>query len=61
MVYMAVTSDKYELPIYVGSTARELAEHFGVSINNVYSSISHKSTGRYRGYKFVKVKVKDVD
>ena len=59
MVYMAVTSDKYELPIYVGSTAKELAEHFGVSINNVYSSISHKSTGRYRGYKFVKVK--DVD
>jgi hypothetical protein len=53
---MAVTSDKYELPIYVGSNAKELAEHFGVSINNVYSSISHKSTGRYRGYKFVKVK-----
>ena len=54
-MYMAVTADKYELPICVADTARELAEHFGVSPNTVYSSMSKGLSGKRNGYRFVKV------
>ena len=54
-MYMAVTTDKYELPLCVADTARELAEHFGVSENTVYSSISKGLPGRRNGYRFIKV------
>lgn len=54
-MYMAVTADKYELPLFVADTARELAEHFGVSTITVYSAISKGLSGTKNGYRFVKV------
>lgn len=54
-MYMAVTTDKYELPLFVADTARELGKHFGVSQNTVYSSISKGLSGKKNGYRFVKV------
>lgn len=54
-MYMAVTPDKYELPLAVCDTARELGALFGVSANLIQSSISKNQSGRNRGYKFVKV------
>lgn len=54
MLYLAVTSDKYELPIACESSAQELAKKFGVSSNLVSSSISKGLSGRYNGIKFVK-------
>ena len=50
-MYLAVTSDKYELPIAVAGTARELAKMLGVSANSISSSI-------YRVYKGKKTKIK---
>lgn len=54
-MYMAVTADKYELPLYVADTARELGKHYGVSANMVYSAVSKGLSGKRNGYRFVKV------
>lgn len=54
-MYMAVTPDKYELPLAVCDTAGELGAKFGVSANLIQSSISKNQSGRNRGFKFVKV------
>ena len=40
-LYLKVTKDKYELPLYVAETAREMAAHERTTENAVYSSISH--------------------
>ena len=50
-VYLKTTLDKYELPVAVADTARELAEMVGTSQSVVYSSISHN----YRGYYMVEL------
>lgn len=62
-MYMAVTSDIFELPLVVADTAGELAIKMGVTTNLIYSEISkenknkRKQSGKNRGYKFVKVEV----
>lgn len=58
-IYMAVTSDEYELPIYVGKDIHDLAKKFNTSENNIRSGITHKTTGKLRGFKFVKVEVEE--
>lgn len=54
-MYMAVTADEYELPLYVADTVWEMAKHFGVSTNTVYSYMSKGLSGKRNGYRFVKV------
>lgn len=56
MLWMAVTADEYELPLCVTDTAAELAAKYNTTKSNVTSSICAGKTGRYRGYKFVRVK-----
>ncbi|MDU4882967.1 aspartyl-phosphate phosphatase Spo0E family protein [uncultured Clostridium sp.] len=49
LVWMAVTPDKFELPIVVKDTARELAEYLGISAETVYKSsrrVNGVNTGR---------------
>ena len=40
-LYIAVTPDKFELPVYVADTPMELARVMGTSPNTVLSVISH--------------------
>ena len=51
-LYIAVTLDKYELPIAVADSPKELAELYGTTRNVVSSMISHEKAGiersRYR-------------
>ncbi|KAA3400244.1 hypothetical protein F1904_13125 [Akkermansia muciniphila] len=54
---MAVTADKYELPLAVEDTGAALARLVGCNPNNIYHDISAKATGTIRGFKFVKVTV----
>lgn len=54
-LYMAVTPDEYELPLYVSDTAAELARHYGLKPNTVSTSISQNKNGEKTGRKFVKV------
>lgn len=58
-MYMAVTTDKYELPIAIGDTAGELGKIVGVSPNTIHSSISKNLSGKTRKMRFVKVKIDD--
>lgn len=55
-LYICVTRDKYELPVAVAESARELAEMRGVQSSTVLSSISHEKEGLYKSmYKLVEV------
>ena len=55
-LYICITRDKYELPVAVAESARELAEMRGVQSSTVLSSISHEKEGLYKSmYKLVEV------
>ncbi|WP_124066238.1 hypothetical protein [Clostridium sp. E02] len=56
-LYMAVETDKYELPLYVADTSRELADWSGLSIGYVLSAISHGYSGKKTGIRFLRVEV----
>ena len=57
-IYMAVTKDKYELPVCIADSAKELASLLGVTPNNVVSSISKHEKGIYKRSKYIRVKVR---
>lgn len=57
-IYMAVTPDKYELPIDFAESAGELAEKIGTTKNNIQSSISKNLPGSFTGYRFVRVNIR---
>ena len=54
-LWLAVEADKYELPLYVADTARELAEKFGTTKHNVESSTFYSTNGSMTGRRFLKV------
>lgn len=54
-IYMGVTPDKYELPIFVADSLKELAEMSGFDYDSIRHRISKKSSGRNHGIKFIKV------
>lgn len=58
-LYMAVSADQYELPLYVADTAKELAEWSGVKPNYVSTAIYYKYSGKKMGMKFVKVELEE--
>lgn len=53
-IYMAVTADKLELPIFVG-TSVEVAAWAGITLQALYSQVSLKRSGNIAGRKFVVV------
>lgn len=57
-LYMAVTADKYELPLIVGS-AEDIARFAGIKRLAVYNYIARKMSGKRNGYKLVSVEVED--
>lgn len=56
-VYMMVTMDKYELPILVAESVRELAERSGTSENVIRSQISKHKHGIIKRSKFICVEI----
>ena len=56
-LYMAVTPDKYELPIAVEVNLEDIAELFGMSVNSVASSIAKNRSGKRKGVKFLRIEV----
>lgn len=56
-LYLSVTSDKYELPLYVAKSPRELAEVYGIKESSVLERIARKETGEKKGYKFLRIDV----
>ena len=55
-IYMQVTSDEYELPVFMG-TAKELAEHEHITISAIYSAISNFEHGRLKTTRFRRVRL----
>jgi len=58
-IWLAVTADKYELPIAIADTARELGERFGVTAKTVISSAYRQENGGINGFKYVKVRASE--
>jgi hypothetical protein len=54
-----ITTDKYELPLIVADSPRELAKLAGVSYQNIKTSIYLKNKGKIAYSKYVKVEVDD--
>lgn len=58
-VYMQVTRDKYQLPVAVDDSPKELAELCGCSANAVSSALSRLKSGQLRRPRFVCVEIND--
>ena len=58
-IWIAVEADKYELPIAIADTARELGEMIGVDTKTVMSSEYRKNSGRDKGIRYRKVRSDD--
>ena len=56
---MLVTSDEYELPIMVCSSASELAKKLGIKTDTIYREITLKRNGKVKKTKYVKVILED--
>ena len=51
VLYIAVTKDKYELPVAVADSVGELSQMTGATKNSILSCISHgKRDGRHSQY-----------
>lgn len=63
MVYVAVTQDKYQLPIFIADTGRELSRMLGLSPDSVVAYITrYKRLKGYKKYpKYIRVEVDDDD
>ncbi|WP_410495060.1 hypothetical protein QTL86_12970 [Cellulosilyticum sp. ST5] len=55
--WMAVTADKYELPICVEDSAEELANVFGIKKCTVYTQIKKGASGKRLGYRFLRIEL----
>lgn len=60
-LYMMVTRDKYELPLIVTESTRELANFAGVKINAIHSAIHNKERRNQKFSRFVRVEVDPFD
>lgn len=58
VLYMKVTNDKYQLPVAVADTAKELAKLFNTTPNVISASISRQRAGKGKGT-YYRVEVDD--
>lgn len=60
-IWMAVTADKFELPLFIADSAQELSGIVRVPASTISSAIGHKVKRSSNNIKFVKVEVFDND
>ncbi len=60
-VWMAVTADKYELPLFIADSAKDLSVIVRVPASTISSAVGHKVKMSRNNMKFVKVEVSDND
>lgn len=60
-IYMAVTADKYELPLCVEEDVKSLAKKCETTRNSILSSISHKRGGKHSNIKYIRIEVEEDD
>lgn len=54
-LWLAVTADKYEFPIFIEDTAQKLAEKLGITNSTVVASVTRNKSGKNKGRKIIKV------
>lgn len=54
-LYLGVTSDKYELPLFVADSLKELSKMSGIDYDSIRHRISKNSSGRNKGIRFIKI------
>lgn len=59
VLYLAVSKDKYELPIAVADGAEELSRMLGLAENTVSTHISLIKSGKLKRQKYFRVEVED--
>ena len=60
-LYMGVTPDKYELPLFVADSLKELSKMSGFDYDSIRHRISKKSSGRNKGIKFIRIEFEEKD
>ena len=58
-LYMGVTPDKYELPLFVADSLKELSKMSGFDYDSVRHLISKRSSGKNKGIKFLKITLEE--
>lgn len=58
-LYMGVTPDKYELPLFVADSLKELSKMSGFDYDSVRHLISKRSSGKNKGIKFIKITLEE--
>ena len=56
-IYMAVTTDKFELPVHVFDRVKDLAACYGMTRQNLNSYISRGIARKRDGVKFIRVEI----
>lgn len=56
-LWLAVTPDKYELPLAVEESSEKLGRIYGLSKKTVASMVRRGADGKRNGHKFVKVRI----
>ena len=54
-IYMMVSDDKYQRPICVADSAKELAEMVGVKKGTIYSSVLLWEKGKVKKTKYIRI------
>lgn len=58
---MEVTQDEYELPVAIADNAHQLAIMRNVSVNTIYSAISHEKSGAYKRSRYKRIVIDEED
>lgn len=56
-LWMAVTADKYEFPIYIEDSSLKLAKILGINRSSVINATLNNYSGKNTGRKIVKVAI----
>lgn len=56
-LWLAVTPDEFEFPIYIEDSASKLANKLGITTSTVISSIVKNRSGKNSGRKIIKVEI----
>lgn len=60
-LYIAVTADPYEFPVFLADSPRELAARYSMTSRCLNSYIYRGTTRKKEGVKFVKVHVEETE
>ena len=59
-LWMVVTLDKYELPVAVFDTIKEMAEFSGTKVDTIYQEIAHVKCGIRKRSKYQRIYLDEV-